>query len=220
MTGYSSTRQVYQMIEDVSYLYYHYSEYRIYSSSTRRRRRRSQKPRHATCYTLNTSQRHAHYFLRETIFVIACLIVVPAFSVSFFVNPLVTHTFSAGCGCQPASRGFMPRPRGKALRRVISTPLARHCGWLVMYWTEERETAYLINNITENLVLVVNAKPLCLDDFGFQCKEHYGIVGCTLGLDPVAPWVQLCAHGFNIVPQTCQNLRLFLKEGDCFAGCS
>ena len=67
------------------------------------------------------------YFRRLTILVMACLIIVPAFSVSFFVRPLVTHTFSAGVGCQPASRGFSPRPSGKDLSRVMRTPFARHC---------------------------------------------------------------------------------------------
>lgn len=36
------------------------------------------------------------YFLLLMILVIACLIIVPAFSVSFFVSPLVTHTFKLG----------------------------------------------------------------------------------------------------------------------------
>jgi hypothetical protein len=39
---------------------------------------------------------HTHYFLLDTIFVTACLITVPAFSVSFLVSPLVTHTLSDG----------------------------------------------------------------------------------------------------------------------------
>jgi hypothetical protein len=84
-------------------------------------------------YTRNSKHAHpnaAHMLpsfpILDTIFVTACLTIVPAFSVSFFVSPLVTHTLSAGWGCHPASRGLMPRPRGKALRRVIKTLFARH----------------------------------------------------------------------------------------------
>jgi hypothetical protein len=93
-----------------------------------RRRRKIRSLESTTCYMLHAEDaaKCTCYFLLETIFVIACLIVVPAFSVSFFVNPLVIHTFSDGSGCQPASRGLTPRPRGKALRRVMSTPFARH----------------------------------------------------------------------------------------------
>ena len=68
------------------------------------------------------------YFLLVMIFVMACRIMTPAFSVSFFVSPLVTQTLRAGTGCQPASLGLTPRPRGKALSRVMRTPFARHCG--------------------------------------------------------------------------------------------
>jgi hypothetical protein len=67
------------------------------------------------------------YLLFEMTLVIACRMVIPAFSVSFFVRPLVTQTLRAGVGCHPASRGLTPRPSGKALSLVIKTPFARHC---------------------------------------------------------------------------------------------
>jgi hypothetical protein len=73
-----------------------------------------------------TNGRATVYFLFEMILVIACLMMTPAFSVSFFVNPLVTHTLRAGTGAHPASRGLTPRPSGKALSRVMRTPFARH----------------------------------------------------------------------------------------------
>ena len=66
------------------------------------------------------------YFRFETILVTACLMMTPAFSVSFLVNPLVMHTFSAGIGCQPASLGFTPSPRGNPFSLVMRTPFARH----------------------------------------------------------------------------------------------
>jgi hypothetical protein len=66
------------------------------------------------------------YFLLAMILVMACLMITPAFSVSFFVNPLVMHTLSAGTGAHPASRGLTPRPSGKALSRVMRTPFVRH----------------------------------------------------------------------------------------------
>lgn len=62
-----------------------------------------------------------HFFLLITL-VMACRMVVPAFSISFFVRPMVTHTFSAaGTIC------FGWKLSSKVLRRVIRTPLARHC---------------------------------------------------------------------------------------------
>lgn len=67
-----------------------------------------------------------HFLLRMTA-VTACLIVVPARSISLFDNALVTHTFSAGRGCHSFSnsRGETPRALGIAFRRVMRTPLAR-----------------------------------------------------------------------------------------------
>lgn len=62
-----------------------------------------------------------YFFLPKT-FVIACRMVVPAFSISFFVRPIVTQTLSAGgticLGSKLSSR---------VLRRVIRTPLMAHC---------------------------------------------------------------------------------------------
>lgn len=66
------------------------------------------------------------YFRRLTILVMACRIIVPAFSVSFFVSPLVTQTLSEGLGCHPASLGLIPRPIGKDWSLVMRTPFARH----------------------------------------------------------------------------------------------
>lgn len=48
------------------------------------------------------------YFLFFTTLVMAWRMVMPAFSVSFFVKPDVTQTLMAGVGCQPSSRGLVP----------------------------------------------------------------------------------------------------------------
>lgn len=61
------------------------------------------------------------YFLLLRAFVTACRIVVPAFSISLLVRPIVTHTFSAGGKCC-----FGGKLSSSALRRVMRTPLARH----------------------------------------------------------------------------------------------
>lgn len=61
-----------------------------------------------------------HFFLLITL-VMACRMIVPAFSISFFVRPMVTHTFrAAGTTCL----GW--KLSSRVLRRVIRTPLARH----------------------------------------------------------------------------------------------
>lgn len=61
---------------------------------------------------------------RLTILVMACRIVVPAFSTSFRDSPLVRHTLSAGCNVHPSSFEGPYTARGMLLSRVIKTPLA------------------------------------------------------------------------------------------------
>lgn len=61
------------------------------------------------------------YFLLLRTFVTAWRIVVPAFSISFFVRPSVTHTFSAG-----GTNCFGWKLSSRALRRLMRTPFARH----------------------------------------------------------------------------------------------
>ena len=65
--------------------------------------------------------------LRVMTFVMACLIVVPAFSMSFFDSAEVTHTLRAGTGAQPPSLAFIAFSSGRTFSRVIRTPLARAC---------------------------------------------------------------------------------------------
>ena len=113
------------------------------------------------------------YFRLLTILVMACLMMVPAFSVSFFVRPLVTHTLSAGVGCQPASRGFSPRPRGKDLSRVMRTPFARHCNCQHIVQDQpyiHHQDTYLIDNFPKDLILVFDTQFLVFNDFVFQNK--------------------------------------------------
>jgi hypothetical protein len=61
------------------------------------------------------------YFLLLTTFVIAWRITVPAFSISFLVKPMVTHTLSAG-----GTICFGWKLSSRDLRRLIRTPFARH----------------------------------------------------------------------------------------------
>ena len=80
---------------------------------------------------LCTCRCESRHFFRVMILVIACLIVIPALSVSFFDRPDVTHTLSAGVACQPISLGAAPRAGGMLLRRVTSMPFVKHCEALV-----------------------------------------------------------------------------------------
>lgn len=61
-----------------------------------------------------------------TTLVIACLIVIPAFSISLFDKPEVMHTFNAGWSSHPISLAVALIDRGMLLSRVTSTPLTRH----------------------------------------------------------------------------------------------
>ena len=56
------------------------------------------------------------HFLRLTIFVTACRTVIPARSTSLRDRPTVTHTFSAGGGCQSAAAAAASPPRRLLLR--------------------------------------------------------------------------------------------------------
>lgn len=164
--------------------------------------------------TPNATLHATLYFLLLIIFVIACLMIVPAFSVSFFVSPLVTQTFKQGWGCHPASRGLTPRPRGKALRRVTKTPFARHYNHVLAVFGRKhrRGDSCLVNNIAENLVLIFYAEFLRLYDFGFERKQQHRIIARTLRPHPIAPGIQLCAHGLDVLPQRHQNVRLLLQQ--------
>ena len=59
-----------------------------------------------------------------TTLVMACRIVVPAFSTSFRESPLVRHTLSAGSNVHPSSFEGPYTARGMLLSRVMRTPLA------------------------------------------------------------------------------------------------
>ena len=61
---------------------------------------------------------------RLTILVTACLIVIPALSISFFESPEVTQTFSPGWSSHPISLLVALIARGILLSRVINTPFA------------------------------------------------------------------------------------------------
>jgi hypothetical protein len=63
-----------------------------------------------------------NYFLLLITLVIACRMIVPAFSISFLVRPVVTHTFrAAGTTCLGSKLS------SRVFSRVIRTPLARDC---------------------------------------------------------------------------------------------
>ena len=74
-------------------------------------------------------EKHSHLLLHGrlllTTLVIACLMITPALSTSFFDKPEVMHTFSAGWSSQPISFAVAFMGRGMLLTRVISTPLAK-----------------------------------------------------------------------------------------------
>lgn len=72
----------------------------------------------------------SYAFRLLTILVIACLMMAPALSVSFFVRPDVMQTLSAGCSSHPKSFGVALIARGMLWSRVIRTPFAN------VFWYE------------------------------------------------------------------------------------
>lgn len=70
---------------------------------------------------------HLLNFLRS---ITACndrRMIVPAFSTSFFVSPLVMQILIAGVGCHGCSRELAPIVRGMARTFVIMTSFFRAC---------------------------------------------------------------------------------------------
>jgi len=83
-------------------------------------------------------------FLVRTL-VIACLIVIPAFSISFFVRPVVMQTFSAGWSFQSESLPLLPGPTGMLFKRVIRTLFTRACCLLESPKLRKLKYNYLIH---------------------------------------------------------------------------
>lgn len=97
------------------------------------------------------------HFLPFITVVIACRMIMPAFSVSFFDSPLVIHTFSAGRACHSFSKslGDTPSATGIALRRVMRTPLLRHYSPLAMpKWSPCHSSPYLVYTVLEQVLLI------------------------------------------------------------------
>ncbi len=96
-----------------------------------------------------------HHFRRLTILVMACRIVIPAFSVSLRERPTVTQTFNAGCGCHSSPVPLVSRlldplvvvelAAGMRFSLQIMTLFARHyilvsrCGAVVSFMCEGEE---------------------------------------------------------------------------------
>jgi hypothetical protein len=62
---------------------------------------------------------------------------------------------------------------------------------LVRVRSEENQNGelYLVHYISEQLVLVVYAEFLCLDNLGLEDEKEHWIVNCAGRSHPIAPWV-------------------------------
>lgn len=69
----------------------------------------------------------------------------------------------------------------------------------------------LVNNVSENLVLIIDTEFLRLDNFWLDDKQHHGIIHRTAHSNPITPRIQHGPHGLDILPQPRHNLRLFLQ---------
>jgi hypothetical protein len=108
-------------------------------------------------------------FLVKT-FVIACLIVTPAFSISFFDNPVVMQTLRAGCSFQSSSLPLLLGATGILLRRVIRTPFASDCDLFSSASSIGGKKAYLINTFLQNSLLLLNTHASRVDHVWLKNK--------------------------------------------------
>src|SRR5437762_12854565 len=106
------------------------------------------------------------YLFFAITFVIACLIIIPAFSISFRDSPVVTQTFNAGCNCHPMSLVAILRGNGILFSLAIKTPFARVCTDLlaraIKISSASRASASHANNLLHQQCLGVTAPVLLL----------------------------------------------------------
>ena len=141
-----------------------------------------------------------HYFLLLITLVMAWRIIVPAFSISFLVRPVVTHTFRAGgttcLGSKLSSRVFS---------RVIRTPLARDCesirNRLQEGYNGRKCKTYLIHGILEQELLVIGCEPLSSHNLGLDDQDENRVLRRAGAVNPVTTGIQLSPHGLGEFPK-------------------
>jgi hypothetical protein len=78
--------------------------------------------------------------------------------------------------------------------------------------------AYLVDCVLQQLSLVFDAPAPGSYDIRLQGQDRDWVVYVACALDPIAPGIQLCSHGFDVISQRRQNLGLFLEHGYRFTG--
>jgi hypothetical protein len=159
-------------------------------------------------------EKDANHFLLLITFVMACRMIVPDFSISFLVRPVVTQTFRAGgttcLGSKLSSRVF---------RRVMRTLLARHCGKLdnrleignVDRWGCN---AHLVDDILEQELLVISRKPLSSNNLRLNNQDENRVLRRAGAVDPVTARIKLGAHSPGKIAELRHSLRAVLEDVD------
>lgn len=154
-----------------------------------------------------------HFFLLITL-VMACRMIVPAFSISFLVRPMVTHTFkAAGTTC------FGWKLSSRVLRRVIRTPLARHYrkqsakplskGRLVKSFD-----THLIDHILQEELLVLIRQLLRSNDLRLDDQNEDWVLRRASTVNPITARIQLSPHGLCELPKLRDCFRAVLEQVD------
>lgn len=122
-----------------------------------------------------------HFLLLRT-FVMACRIVVPAFSTSFLVRPRVTQTFKpAGTTCLGSKLS------SRVLRRVMRTPLARHCRTMLVNLFGQRTfcNTYFVNDILQQELLIGVRELLRSDNIRLEYQDENRILQGAGAINPI-----------------------------------
>lgn len=79
-----------------------------------------------------------------------------------------------------------------------------------MLYIRRNTKTYLINNISENLVLILNAQFLGLNNLVFENKQHDWVFRRAAAPNPITSGIQLCPHRLDVFSESGQNVWLFL----------
>ena len=83
------------------------------------------------------------------------------------------------------------------LRRVMRTPLLRHCRKVSLEIRKGQAGAetYLVNAVLEKSLLLRSRQVPILDVLIFEDEQNDGILGRTVGVNPIASRIELRTYG-------------------------
>lgn len=144
--------------------------------------------------------------------------IVPAFSTSRFVKPVVRQIFRDGRTCW-----LGVTLSGNDFKRVIRTPFARVCK-RSQYMKRSKDTGntshrtYLIHYILQQKLLVLERQLPRRHNLRLDGHYHDWVLWRTCAVHPVAAGVKLWPHGLDVGSKLNEEVRVGLHHIDGFTG--